>query len=323
MRLGIPRGLLFYRYFPLWESFFESLEVEVILSSPTTEKTIQTGSKLLPGDLCLPVKIFLGHTVEIKEEVDFLFIPRYISIESEAYMCPKLIGLPDMVKAVVHPLPPLIDLSIHCKAHGKNSEHDFYLKIGKIFTKSKERVEKAFQEGKERENRFFHFLQRGFSFEEAIELSRRENFIPKEEEKRTACIGVVGRPYYIHDSFLKASIINEIQRKGFHLLTPEFWEPRAIETVAEGLKKKIYWSFGKEMVGAAIRFLEKSEIVGIILLASFGCGQDSFNLEMIHHLIKERIPFLSLIFDEHLSRASFSTRIEAFLELIQRQGKNT
>lgn len=323
MRVGIPRGLLFYRYFPLWESFFETLEVEVVPSPPTTEKTIQIGSKLLPGDLCLPVKIFLGHTREIKEEVDFLFIPRYISIEPEAYMCPKIMGLPDMVRAVLHPLPSLIDWFIHCKAHGEDSERSFYLKVGKIFTKRKDRVEKAFQKAKERENRFLRILQKGFTFEEGIDLSRIENSIPVEERKKESCIGVVGRPYYIHDPFLRTPMLNGIEENGYHLLTPEFLDPGSIETAIQSLKKRIYWSFGKEMVGSAIRFAEKAEVRGIILLGSFGCGQDSFNIEMVRHLISERVPLLSLIFDEHLSRASFSTRIEAFLELVQRQRKTS
>ena len=88
-RVGIPRGLLFYRYFPLWKTFFEALDVEVIVSPPTTEATVRQGSKLLPGDLCLPVKIYFGHAESLKKEVDFLFVPRYISIESDSYMCPS------------------------------------------------------------------------------------------------------------------------------------------------------------------------------------------------------------------------------------------
>ncbi|MFZ5754386.1 MAG: acyl-CoA dehydratase activase-related protein, partial [Bacillota bacterium] len=35
--IGIPRGLLFYNFFPLWSSFFESLGMEVVTTSETNK----------------------------------------------------------------------------------------------------------------------------------------------------------------------------------------------------------------------------------------------------------------------------------------------
>lgn len=162
MRVGIPRGLLFYRYFPLWKTFFEALDVEVIVSHPTTEATVRQGSKLLPGDLCLPVKIYFGHAESLKKEADFLFVPRYISIETDAYMCPKLIGLPDMVLSSIDLLPPLIDLPIHCRAQGMESERGFYLQAGKVFSGDSEKIKKAYSSGMERQGRFRGLLRRDF-----------------------------------------------------------------------------------------------------------------------------------------------------------------
>ncbi len=319
MRIGVPRGLLYYRYFPFWESFFETLGGEVVVSSATTEKMIREGSKLLPGDLCLPVKIFFGHLESIKNEVDFLFVPRYISIEPDAYMCPKLMGLPDMVRATTDPLPPLMDPVLHFKHLGMEAERHFYLKIGKTLSKNNREVERAYQRAKARQDRFRQLFQKGLSFEEALKNSRSDDFLPDPKGRGKLSIGVIGRPYYIHDSYLRGSMIKEVEEKGFQLLTPEFWNEQAIERGVKDLKKRIYWSFGKEMVGSAVCFSEERRVLGMILLASFGCGQDSFNVEMIQHLTRDRIPLLPLIFDEHLSRVGFSTRVEAFLEMILRQ----
>jgi predicted nucleotide-binding protein (sugar kinase/HSP70/actin superfamily) len=317
-KVGVPRGLLFYRYFPLWETFFETLGLEVIVSSPTTERTIREGSKLLPGDLCLPVKIFFGHIESLKKGVDFLFVPRYISIEPDAYMCPKLIGLPDMVLSSVDSLPPLIDFTIHCKAEGTKAEALFYLQVGKIFSKNKERVEKAYWMGMERQRRFRTLLQRGFFFEEALDLSRSSDIPKRQSEDGRVKLGIIGRPYYTHDPFLRRSIVEQVEGKGYHLFTTEVLSDQEIERGIKKLRKKIYWSFGKELVGSAISFAQNGSIQGLINLASFGCGQDSFNFEMIQFTLKEKIPILSLIFDEHLSAVGFSTRIEAFLEMIAR-----
>jgi predicted nucleotide-binding protein (sugar kinase/HSP70/actin superfamily) len=318
-KVGIPGGLLFYRHFPLWETFFESLGIGVTVSQPTTEATIRRGSKVLPGDLCLPVKIYFGHIESIKEKVDFLFVPRYISIEPDAYMCPKLIGLPDMILSAIDSLPPLIDFPIHCKAQGAQAEKLFYLKVGKFFSKDKREVERAYSMGTERQNRFRALLRKGFSFDEALRLSRSPEHPEKLREDGGVRLGIIGRPYYTHDPFLRRSIVEQVEGRGYQVVTTEALRDQKIETGIEKLRKRIYWSFGKEMVGAAITFAQSGSIHGLINLASFGCGQDSFNFELMQHYVKDRIPILSLVFDEHLSAVGFSTRIEAFLEMIDRK----
>ena len=318
MRIGVPRGLLFYRYFPLWETFFEALGIEVIVSTPTSEATVRNGSRLLPGDLCLPVKIYFGHIESLKEKADFLFIPRYISIEPNAYMCPKLIGLPDMVQCAIDSLPPLIDFPIDWRTYRTEAEKIFYRKVGKIFSKHREKVEKAYSMGMERQGRFRSLLQKGFSFEEALHLSRSEDVPETPKEDGRVRLGVIGRPYYTYDPFLRRSIVEQIEERGYRLLMMETLSEEEIEKSVETFRKRIYWSFGKEIVGSAIIYAQEKSIRGIVNLASFGCGQDSFNFEMIQNTIKGKIPILSLIFDEHLSAIGFSTRIEAFLEMVAR-----
>ncbi len=37
MKVGIPRGLLFYRFYALWKTFLEELGAEVVISPPTAK----------------------------------------------------------------------------------------------------------------------------------------------------------------------------------------------------------------------------------------------------------------------------------------------
>lgn len=322
-KIGIPRGLLFYRYFPLWETFFEALGIEVVVSQPTTEATIREGARWVPGDLCLPVKIFFGHISSLRKRVDFLFIPRFISVEPDAYMCPKLIGLPDMVLCTMGPLPPLIDFPIHCKARGKEAEKAFFLQAGGIFTRDRERIEKSYASGSERQSRFRMLLQKGLSFEEALHRSKLPILPEVREEDEQEKIGIIGRPYYVHDPLLRQSVAEQVETRGYRLLTSEVVTDQNIEKGLEKLRKRIYWSYGKEMVGAAIHFAQSGSVQGILSIASFGCGQDSFNFELIRHYVKNKIPILSLVFDEHLSHVGYSTRVEAFLEMVLRRNNRT
>lgn len=318
-KIGIPRGLLFYRYFPIWETFFENLEMDVVLSHQATETVITQGSKRVPGDLCLPVKIYFGHIASIKESVDFLFIPRYISIKLDAYMCPKLIGLPDMVLSAFGSLPPLIDFPIHCKAQGMEAEKIFFLETGRFFSKKNNQVEEAYRRGLERQGRFQALIRKGFSFEESLDLSRSQEIKEKARENGEMKVGLIGRPYYLHDPFLRKSVVEQVVSRGYQLLTSEVLTDQEVQRGIAKLRKRIYWSFGEEMVGAAMEFAQEESIRGIIHLASFGCGQDSFNYEIVKHYTGEKVPVLSFIFDEHFATGGFLTRIEAFLEMIGRR----
>ena len=113
--IGMPRALLYYDCAPTWNNFYRILGANVVVSPATTKTTIDAGVSLCVDDACLPVKIYFGHAVALAPLVDFLFVPRLVSIEGGKYLCPKFLGLPDMVKAVlgerVRMITPTVDLS--------------------------------------------------------------------------------------------------------------------------------------------------------------------------------------------------------------------
>ena len=85
-KVGIPRALLYYNYYPLWKVFFEELGAEVVLSELTNKKILDDGVYCCVDDACLPMKVFHGHAVHLKDRVDYLFVPRLISVEKTVYM---------------------------------------------------------------------------------------------------------------------------------------------------------------------------------------------------------------------------------------------
>jgi predicted nucleotide-binding protein (sugar kinase/HSP70/actin superfamily) len=104
---------LYYRYFPMWRAFFSALGVECVLSAPTTKATVRRGTELGENELCLPVKIFFGHVAELDGKVDYIFIPRVVSVEKRELTCPKFLGLPDMTRALGVSTPvlaPTVDM---------------------------------------------------------------------------------------------------------------------------------------------------------------------------------------------------------------------
>ena len=62
------------------------------------------------------------------------------------------------------------------------------------------------------------------------------------------------------------------------------------------------------------------KIDGIIALSSFGCGPDSLMVDEISYHAKQRkIPVLNLTIDEHTGEAGFVTRLEAFVDMLDRK----
>jgi hypothetical protein len=93
--IGIPRALLYYYFYPAWRAFFESLGRTCRVSGKTTKSVIDSGIKVTVDEACLPVKAYHGHVMALSGECDNVFVPRLVSVERKAYICPKLMGSPD------------------------------------------------------------------------------------------------------------------------------------------------------------------------------------------------------------------------------------
>ena len=74
--IGIPRGMSFYGNYPFWHGFFTNLGFKIVLSDPTTKQTISDGSALVVTETCLPIKIYLGHILNLinKKRIKNIFV---------------------------------------------------------------------------------------------------------------------------------------------------------------------------------------------------------------------------------------------------------
>ena len=105
--IGVPRALLYHSYWSFYQRVFDELDITLLLSPPTDRSILEAGTQEATGDTCLPVKLHIGHCRWLSDKVDMLFVPRVVSVRKGTYLCPKLIGLPDMTLAVAG-LPPVL-----------------------------------------------------------------------------------------------------------------------------------------------------------------------------------------------------------------------
>ena len=93
--VGIPRALMTWQLLPMFATFLRELGLEVVLSEPTSNATIQRGVEQVPAQPCFPVKVAYGHCAELLErQVDYLLVPSIASMNKSfkgcqfAQLCP-------------------------------------------------------------------------------------------------------------------------------------------------------------------------------------------------------------------------------------------
>jgi predicted nucleotide-binding protein (sugar kinase/HSP70/actin superfamily) len=319
-RIGIPRALMFYRYFPLWKVFFEELGWRVIVSDGMGKR----GKLIYFEDSCLPMKLLITHSVDLKEKADYLFVPRLVSLHRNYIMCPKFRGAPDIVRLATEGSIAILDETIDHRTKEDSMLRSF-LKTGKRLGADEKEGKRAFQKAE----RYFLNFQK--EWEKRINgLTSKQLFqidipIPEEEKERPLRVAFVGHPYNLYDMNVNKDILSFARSLGMRIITPEGLSEKEIDAQVSDLSKEIYWSSGREIVGSLFHFLSGG-VDGVVFLTSFKCGIDALLQEFIKRRLKVRggtsIPFLVLTLDEHSGREGLTTRLEAFRDVMEERKRS-
>lgn len=298
VRVGIPRSLLYYYYGDIWREFFRRLGADVVVSGETSQSTIEQGG--LVDEVCLPLKVAAGHACELKGKVDYIFLPRIVSLAAGQYTCPQIIGLPDVVRSCYRKLPPLIDVTVN----QRRNSFDLYrsvIAIGRVLKKNA--------------------AASTFAWLQAARLPA--NAAPLEQVSPAAQlrIALIGHPYLIYDRQISMDVIRRLTAWGVEVVTANSVDPLTADYTTRRLAKKIFWQFCNHLTGAALALMYSLQpLDGLIFLTSFACGPDSLVSETLRwHARHHDIPFLLLTVDEHTAEAGFVTRLEAFTDMLGRR----
>ncbi|MBM4322495.1 MAG: hypothetical protein FJ115_02955 [Deltaproteobacteria bacterium] len=318
-RIGIPRALLFYRYFPFWEAFFQTLNFEVVVSRPSHRGLIEEGFKFADDDTCIPMKMAFAHTINIKEQIDFLFLPRLLSLDGKTCACPRLAGLPEMLKYSIPNLPTILDPYVD-ERHRNSTLFQSFSEMALTLGKKSKGIKQAFQEG---EKAYFHSKKRMEKGEKNPELFGKaiEKDPLNNKERLGKKVAVVGHPYCLYDPYFNFDLLKILQQSQVFVYTQEMIPKEVIDLEIRGFEKDVYWDSGREILGASLHYLHTTQIDGLIYLTCFSCGVDSMIEPLVKHRIEEdgKILYLCLMIDEHTGPTGLLTRVEAFLETLERK----
>ncbi len=324
LRIGIPRALLYYHYYPMWKTFFETLGGEVVVSPPTTHTMLLEGSSRVVSDTCLPVKVFIGHVISLVGKCDYVFVPSVRSMRVRVHNCPKFLGLPDMTKVAVPESPPVMDIDIDVN-RGREKLLEAVYAAGKILTNDRARMEQAAEIAWEANLHYRRFMStRRLAPPQAIERLSGSDPAPDQKwqvggNQARATIAIIGHPYLTHDEIISHRIIQRLERAGCRVVTPEMVLAEELESAVARTVGTSYWTFEDEVTGAGEYFLNNG-VDGVISVVAFACGPDSLMMEVVQQRARSSpVPYMNLALDEHTGEAGMITRLEAFLDMVMRK----
>ncbi|ABP67599.1 hypothetical protein Csac_2014 [Caldicellulosiruptor saccharolyticus DSM 8903] len=296
MKVGIPNSFCYIGMEKFLANFLSEIsdESEVIFSGPTTNEMVEFGVQNSIEEICMPAKVFMGHIEYLVKykKVDAILLPRLTSLRYRTYSCPKIIGIPDLVKthyAHMRIISPELNLR-----NGTSYVNDFLVEFGKHFTNDKRRLKKIVEGFAN--SKFFEYLP------------------PIAKDKKN--ILVLGHSYVIFDNNLNKGILQIIKDSGYNPIYPLYHHISDKEITVE-LQKPFFWSTAQNIYEYFYWTQKNLKLDGIVYLMTFGCGIDSILEELIRRRCKIlNLPYLCITLDEHSANLGIQTRIEAFIDMI-------
>lgn len=320
--IGIPRAMSFYHNYPFYYGFFTALGIKIVLSDVTTKQTLSRGSALVVTETCLPIKIYVGHILNLLDKgIDKILVPSIQSVAYKIYNCSKIRGLPDLIRNVVKQNFTMVEATLD-KSEKKHGLYDFLRELAAPFGITDEKkIKEASKAGWRAYNNFHIMSKSGMSYKKAINYALQGKvFIESSTKEYPISIALVAHGYNIYDDRASMKIIDKLESMDVKVYTSlQLSQEQTIEGI-NALGEKLYWANEFEMTGTAGHYMKDNKIDGLIALNAFGCGPDSLMIERIVRKAKQfNKPILHLTIDEQTGEAGFITRLEAFVDMLFRK----
>lgn len=276
---------------------------------------VEEGLKVAPSELCLPVKVFLGHITILQQKVDAILIPRLVcrKIGNDFYFgCPKALALPDLTRAIFPNLNEIVELVIDDRTF---SETAALVHLARKLKVKKEKALAAYQ-GAKRAARAADELTRQIATPMHM-FTQRSNKLFLRHNHFEIKIGLIGHPYLLFDEYLNSGIFKFIESCDAE---PVVLFPEENQIIQNALAKNTpNWYYELELITSARQLIQDKTISGLILFSNFACGTSSVVNELIRREVASgrNIPILTLLIDEHTGETGLKTRLEAFVDLLK------
>lgn len=293
MKIGLPKALYYYYMGNRWINFFNNLNIEVI-TYDTNKEILDKGVSVANDEMCLSLKIFLGHVSKLSTECDYIFIPHINNFGCKDQMCCNFLSLNDLVKTLFD--VKILSYEIN-HVEGKNEKMGFY-KIGKELGFNKKQIKQAYK----------------------MSINKEKEIVNNKIIKNTAKLNtnnkkilLVSHSYNMYDNYISGEIIKYLEKSNCEIIYCDSFKSKVTSELSKFISRDLYFKYSKENIGAIV--LSNEKIDGIIFLSTFPCGLDSLVNELAMRKIGK--PYLNLVIDDLDSNTGIETRLESFIDIIE------
>ena len=356
MRVGMPHMGNIYIPF---RALFQRLDVDFVIPPLSNQRTLTLGVRHSPEGLCLPFKLTLGNLIEAAEMgADTLMMPAGYGICRLGYYAKtqeqilrdlgynaeivsvgvserKLLGILEAIKRLSNnaPWPKIISAfrfglaklnaldRIERIVHKIRPVEQIKGTANKLYATAVKAVDQADD---------YDTLRRV-----ETDYTDRLNQVPRNAQTRPLIVGITGEFYVVLEPFSNIDVENELGRLGVEVRRTTFvsgWtkfslflnplgmnEKKRIHKAAMPYLKRDIGGDGWESVGEKV--LHAREYDGLVHLAPFTCMPEII-AQNIMPSTKESIPVLTILCDEQMAKPGMLTRLEAFVDLLERKRRS-
>ncbi|MEW6068532.1 MAG: CoA protein activase [Nitrospirota bacterium] len=322
--------------------------------------TLNIGVKYSPEFACLPFKINIGNMIEALEKgVDSILMPGgygpcrfgYYSIIQEQIL--RRLGYefkmartdnPDSLSDIVKTIRDISDINTKWDGYSV-----FYLilmrmalfdRIEAMYFKTKPReintneADKVFSES-------IRIVEDATSFLKLFKAWNKVRGLFKDvrtdKKAQLLRVGILGEIFVIIEPFANMDVERRLARMGVEVIRGVWLSDwlndrfrfKPFKPNQNKLSRKWAYPYLKypsggesiESVGKTLKFY-KQKIDGVVHIMPFTCMPELVASTILHRISADlNYPILSLTFDEHVSEANIQTRLEAFVDLLERKKK--
>lgn len=294
IKIGIPRTLFFYSEGQFLKYFLEELNFEVVISPPTNNEIKELGKKYASDEMCLSLKIFLGHVAYLVDKCDYILNIRLDNCGLYYQGCTNYIATYDLINNLFK--KNIINITID--HYNYRTLYKELLKLFNEFNIDKKQIKNAYL-----------FSKIKISKEKKRDVITNTNKLYMKKLK----ILLVGHEYNLYDEYISGTITKYLSDYNIEVIYSTLFDKEKLKELSKIYSSDMYFKSGRDSLGACL--YARNNIDGIIFLTSFPCGPDSLTNEYIMHKID--LPYLNLIIDDVDTSTGIETRLESFIYILE------
>ena len=353
MRIGMPH--MGNVYIP-FKALFQRLDIDFVIPPVNNQRTLSLGAKYSPEGLCVPFKLTLGNLIEATQlGADTLLMVGGYGICRLGYYAKtqeqilrdlgysieliqlgisegKLFGLLKIIKRLSNNAPWHKIISAFRFGLSKLNALD---RIERVVQKVRA-VELVKGTANQLYTKAINAIEQADDYNTLKKVQAdyidQLNQVAKDNRTQPLIVGIIGEIYVVLEPFSNFDVESELGKLGVEvrrtIFTSEwtkfnlFLNPFGIDEKARIHKaalpylKRDIGGDGWESVGEKVLHAKKYD--GLVHLAPFTCMPEII-AQNIMLKTKENIPVLSILCDEQITKTGMLTRLEAFVDLLERK----